>query len=59
MNTHFFGFEGHHHLGDSATHSTEPLATHLGSLLLLAGSSLQRRRVYPNVPPAAHSDASN
>ncbi|MCF8209701.1 MAG: hypothetical protein K9K38_09900 [Rhodoferax sp.] len=24
MNTYFFGFEGHHHVGDSATHPIDP-----------------------------------
>ncbi|MCF8167042.1 MAG: hypothetical protein K9K38_03920 [Rhodoferax sp.] len=59
MNTHFIGFEGHHLLGESATYPIEPLTTRLGSLLLLAGSSLQRRRAYPDAPPAAHSGTSN
>ncbi|MCF8210202.1 MAG: hypothetical protein K9K38_12515 [Rhodoferax sp.] len=59
MNTHYFGFEEHHLSGDSATHPIEPQATRLGSLLLLAGRSLQRRRAYPDAPPAAHSGASN
>ena len=39
MNIDFFGFDGVHLLGDSATHPMEPLATRLGSLLLLAGRS--------------------
>ncbi len=34
------------------------LATRLGVLLLLAGSSL-RRRAYPDAPPVAHSGAFN
>ncbi|MCF8207992.1 MAG: hypothetical protein K9K38_01080 [Rhodoferax sp.] len=55
MNTRFFGFEGHHHLGDSATHPIAPLATRLGPKTLLAGSSQQRPRAYPDAPPAAHS----
>jgi hypothetical protein len=55
-NCDFYGF---HPLGESATHPIEPLTTRLGSLLLLAGSSLQRRRAYPDAPPVAHSVASN
>jgi len=52
-------FDGVHSLGESATHPIELLATRLGVLLLLAGSSLRRRRAYPNTPPAAHSGAFN
>ncbi|NCN71786.1 MAG: hypothetical protein GW928_03870 [Rhodoferax sp.] len=48
-----------HHLGDNATHPIEPLATPLGSLFLLAGSSPPRRLAYPAAPPVAHSCASN
>jgi len=46
-------------VGDSATHPIEPPATRPGVLLLLAGSSLRRRHVYPDTPPAAHSGAFN
>jgi hypothetical protein len=46
-------------LGESATHPIELLATRLGVLLLLEGSSLLRRRAYQNAPPAAHFGAFN
>ena len=59
MKTDYFSIFGIDQLGDSATHPIEPLATRLGALLLLAGSSLRRRRAYPVTPPAAHSGASN
>jgi len=59
MSINFFSFEADHHGGESATRPIEPLATHPGWLLRLAGSSLQRCRAYPATPPAAHSDASN
>ncbi len=38
MSIFFFSFDGVHHLGDSATHPIELLATRLGRKLLLAGS---------------------
>jgi hypothetical protein len=40
MNVDIFYFDGFHLLGESATHPIELLATRLGVLLLLAGSSL-------------------
>ena len=40
-------------------HPIELLATCLGVLLLLEGSSIPRRRAYPDAPPAAHSGAFN
>ncbi len=46
-------------LGESATHPIELLATRLGVLFLLAGSSLQRRHAYPDAPPVAHSGTFN
>ena len=52
-------FNGVHPLGDSATYPIELLATRLGVLFLLAGSSLPRRHAYPDAPPAAHSGAFN
>jgi len=52
-------FDEIHPLGESATHPIELLATRLGVLLLLAGSSLRRRRAYPDAPPVAHSGAFN
>ncbi|PJC21034.1 MAG: hypothetical protein CO065_04225 [Comamonadaceae bacterium CG_4_9_14_0_8_um_filter_57_21] len=59
MNIEYFSLSQIHLLGQSATHLIEPLATRLGSLRLLAGSSPLRRHVYPAAPPAAHSGASN
>jgi len=59
MSIYFFSFDGVRPLGDSATHPIEPPATRLGALLLLAGRSPLRRLAYPDVPPAAHSGASN
>ena len=55
----FFSLASVHYWGESATHPIEPLTTRLGSLLRLAGSSLQRCRAYPATPPATHSGASN
>ncbi len=52
-------FDGVHPLGESATHPIELLAARLGVLFLLAGSSLQRRHAYPDMPPVAHSGAFN
>jgi hypothetical protein len=45
--------------GESATHPIELLATRLGVLFLLAGSSLQRHHAYPDAPPVAHSGTFN
>lgn len=59
MNFYIFSFDQAHLFGESATHSIEPLAMRLDALLLLAGSSLLRRRAYPATPPAAYSGASN
>ena len=50
-------FDGVH--GESVMHPIELLATRLGVLLLLEGSSIQRRSYYPYAPPAAHSGAFN
>jgi len=55
----YSGFDQDHPVGDSATHTIEPLTTRLGALLLLAGRSPPRRHVFPDAPPAAHSGASN
>ena len=52
-------FVGVHLLGERATHPIELLAARLGVLLLLEGSSIPRRRAYPDAPPAAHSGAFN
>jgi len=43
MNINFFGVDQLHLMSDSATHPIELLATRLGALRLLAGSSLPRR----------------
>ena len=59
MNIDICYFDGVHLLGESATHPIELLATRLGVLLLLAGSSLRRRSYYPDAPPAAHPGAFN
>jgi len=59
MSIDFFSFVAIHYSGESVTHPIEPLATRLGSLLRLAGSSLQRCRAYPAKLLAAHSGASN
>jgi len=59
MNIDFLSFYQVHFLGENATRPIEPLATRLGSLLLLAGRSPPRRRAYPDALPAAHSDVSN
>ena len=59
MNIDICYFDGVHPLGESATHPIELLAMRLGVLLLLAGSSLRRRRAYPDAPPVAHSGAFN
>ncbi|HEX5285344.1 MAG TPA: hypothetical protein VFW43_00285 [Polaromonas sp.] len=59
MDIDIFSFDAVHRLSESATHSIEPLAPRPGALLLLAGSSLRRRRAYPDTPPAPHSGASN
>ena len=45
MNIKYFSLSQIHLLGASATHPLEPLATRLGSLVLLAGSSPLRRHV--------------
>ena len=59
MNIDICCFDEVHLFGESATHPIELLATRLGVLLLLEGSSIQRRRAYPYAPPAAHSGAFN
>jgi len=52
-------FDEVHSLGENAMHPIELLATRLGVLFLLTGSSLQRRHAYPDAPPVAHSGAFN
>jgi hypothetical protein len=59
MSTHFSGYEGHHYLGESATHPIAPPWRGLGALLVLAGISLPRPLAYPAHPMTAHSGASN
>jgi hypothetical protein len=45
--------------GDSAMHLPEPLLECHAVLLLLAGTSLPRRRALPGTPKAALANASN
>ena len=52
-------FDGDHLFGESVMHPILLLATRLGVLLLLEGRSIQRRRAYPDAPPAANSGAFN
>jgi hypothetical protein len=59
MNAKLSSHGKHHHLGDSATHPIEPRCGTLAALLLLAGTSPQRRRALPAHRIAAHSGASN
>jgi hypothetical protein len=59
MNATFSSHGKHHHSGDSATHPIEPRCGTLAALLLLAGTSPQRRRALPAHRIAAHSGASN
>ena len=59
MNSSFRAHEQGHLKGDSATHPIEPRWRTLAALLLLAGSSPQRRLALPAHPIAAHSGASN
>lgn len=53
MDSDDFSVDKYHLLGEGATHLIEPLATHLGVFLLLAGSCLHRCRTYPGTPSAA------
>jgi len=48
-----------HRLGEYATRPIELPWGALGSLLLLAGTSLRRRRAFPAHPMTAHSSGSN
>jgi len=52
-------FDGVHLLGESVMHPILLLATCLGVLRLLEGSSIPRRSYYSDAPPAAHSGAFN
>jgi len=59
MDTHFLTHVQIHLLGESATHPIAPPWRVLAALLLLAGISPLRRRVYPAHPKAAHSGTFN
>ncbi len=59
MNINVFAFVDRHPSGERAMCPIEPRPTRLAALLLLAGSSLQRRHALPDTPPTAHSGASN
>jgi hypothetical protein len=59
MDTDFSHFQWTHRLGKSATHPIEPPWRTLAALLLLAGTSLQRRLALPAHPMTAHSGAYN
>jgi hypothetical protein len=52
-------FSQPHLWGDSAMHLPAPLLERHAVLLLLAGTSLQRRRALPGTPTAALANASN
>jgi hypothetical protein len=58
MNTYLFGFECQIQFGPSATHPIEPCCAALAALLLLAGTSPQRRLALPAHRITAHSGAS-
>jgi hypothetical protein len=57
MNTHFLGFEYQIQFRPSATHPIEPCCGALAALLLLAGTSPQRRHALPALRITAHSGA--
>jgi hypothetical protein len=59
MNTNFHGAGEAHPLGENATLPSARLASRPAALLLLAGTTLPRRRAWPDNSPAAHSAASN
>jgi hypothetical protein len=58
MNAHFLGFECQIQFVRNATHPIEPCCGALAALLLLAGTSPQRRRALPAHRTTAHSGAS-
>jgi hypothetical protein len=58
MNAHFLGFEYQIQFVPSATHPIEPCCGALAALVLLAGTSPQRRRALPAHRITAHSGAS-
>jgi len=53
------GFDNPYHMGEHATHPIRPPSGALAALLLLAGTSLPRRRALPAPPMTACSGASN
>ena len=59
MNTQGFTSLYVHSSGDSVTHAIARWAGRLTALLLLAGTSLRRRRALSADPPIAHSGAFN
>ncbi|MDR0775566.1 MAG: hypothetical protein LBE81_02885 [Azonexus sp.] len=59
MNIHFSDFNKHHQMGEHATHPIRQPSGALAALLLLAGTSLPRRRALPARPMTACSGASN
>jgi len=59
MNAEFPSHDNLHLVGDTATHPIEPRYGTLAALLLLAGTSPQRRRALPAHRIAARSGASN
>ncbi len=59
MDSNFSAFDAPHQLGDNATHPIAPPWRTLAALLLLAGTSLLRRRALPAHAMTAHSGAFN
>ena len=59
MNADVRNHDQHHRMGYSATRPIRPRCGALAALLLLAGTSPQRRRALPAHPIAARSGASN
>jgi hypothetical protein len=59
MNIDFSDFDDLHHFGERATHPSRPPSGALAALLLLAGTSLPRRRALPARPMTTCSGASN
>jgi hypothetical protein len=59
MNAYLFGFECQIQFGPSATHPIELRCGTLAALLLLAGTSPQRRLALPAHRITAHSGASS
>ncbi|MFY7940919.1 MAG: hypothetical protein ACOVOX_08430 [Burkholderiaceae bacterium] len=59
MNAHISTHDHAHRSGESATHPIDLRCGTLAALLLLAGTSPQRRRALPTHRIAAHSGVSN